>query len=163
MPTEETPPPDNEANGSGTDDTVAIEPVGDPSGETVREQGRFDFWIPAMMLVLGLLLGGGLMWIVTDDGSDTTSDSATESASPAPTSTVTATSTATDLQVTVPAECLELANNTQEILDLVDQAVTAAGDLDAGALSDVVSELESAQTDIEAQSQACEDAASETN
>jgi hypothetical protein len=160
VPTEETPPPDNEPV---ADDTVAIEPVDESASEPVQGPGRFDFWIPAMMLVLGLLLGGGLMWIVTDDGSDSGSDTAADSASTAPVSTVTATSTATDLQVTVPAECLELANNTQEILDLVDQAVTAAGDLDAGALSDVVSQLESAQTDIEAQSQACQDAAGETN
>ena len=39
----------------------------------------------------------------------------------------------------------------------------AAADLDAGALSDVVSELETAQGDLEAQSQACEDAANAAN
>jgi hypothetical protein len=161
VPTDETPPPSDQE--PAADDTVALEPVDESAGQPVQGPGRFDFWIPAMMLVLGLLLGGGLMWIVTDDGSDSGSDTATESASPAPASTVTATSTATDLQVTVPAECLELADNTQEILDLVDQAVTAAGDLDAGALSDVVSELESAQADIEAQSQACQDAAGDSN
>lgn len=115
------------------------------------------------MLVVGLLIGGGLTWLVTMDGSDDSSTTASDSASPTPAPTVTTSPTATDLVVTVPTECLALADNTQQVLDLVDQAVTAAGDLDAGALSDIVSQLETAQSDLESQSQACQDAAGETS
>lgn len=160
-----TPPEDS----GTTDDTVSLPADESGSGssdesnpEPVQAPGRYDFWIPAMMLVLGLILGGGLVWLVTMDGSDDGSDSADATpTSAAP--TVTATSTTTDVEVTVPAECLDLADNTQEILDLVDEAVAAVGDLDAGALSDVVSQLETAQADLESQSQACESAAGETN
>ncbi|MEO8105751.1 MAG: hypothetical protein ABI720_00395 [Actinomycetes bacterium] len=151
----------SEENSSSADDTVAL-PVAESGDKTVQAPGRFDFWIPAMMLVLGLLLGGGLIWLVTLDGSDDASVGAEGTAtSAAP--TVTTTSTTTDLEVTVPSECLDLADNTQEILDLLDQAVTAVGELDAGALSDVVAQLETAQTDLESQSQACENAASASN
>ncbi|HUV47641.1 MAG TPA: hypothetical protein VMX11_01580, partial [Actinomycetes bacterium] len=144
MQNDETSPED----GGATDDTVSLpadQPSSEPSSDPVQASGRFDFWIPAMMLVLGLLLGGGLVWIVAMDGSDdgsTTADATPTVAGP----TVTTTSTTTDLEVTVPAECLDLADNTQEILDLIDQAVAAVSDLDAGALSDVVSQLETAQT-----------------
>ena len=156
MQNEGTPPEDGS---SSTDDTVAL-PAAESADEPVHAPGRNDVWIPAMMLVLGLLLGGGLVWLVTMDGSDDASEPAADtSTSAAP--TVTTTSTTTDLEVTVPAECLDLADNTQEILDLIDQAVAAVGDLDAGALSDVVSQLETAQADLEAQSQACESAASD--
>lgn len=150
---------------SRDDDTVSL-PVDDASEESVQAPGRFDFWIPAMMLVLGLLLGGGLVWLVTMDGSDDPSESVSDIASDTATSatpTVTATATATDLEVTVPSECLALSDNTQQILDLVDEAVSAVADLDAAALSDVVSQLETAQSDLETQSEACESAASESN
>lgn len=143
------------------DDTVSL-PVGDESPEPLPARGRYDFWIPAMMLVLGLLLGGGLVWLVTLDGSDDTTDSASDTVSSAA-PTVTTTATTTDLEVTVPSECLELSDDAQQILDLVDEAVGAVADLDAGALSDVVSQLETAQSDLESQSQACESAANESN
>lgn len=150
-----------EDGGSSADETAKL-PVDTSNDERPPSSGRFDFWIPAMMLVLGLILGGGLVWLVTMDGSDDASETVGDTTS-IDTPTVTTTSTTTDLEVTVPAECLDLADNTQQILDLIDEAVTAAADLDAGALSDVVGELETAQGDLEAQSQACEDAANASN
>jgi hypothetical protein len=150
-----------EEGGSSAEDTEML-PADASSAEPPQSPARFDFWIPAMMLILGLILGGGLVWLVTMDGSDDASEVADNTAtSAAP--TVTTTSTTTDLEVTVPAECLDLADNTQQILDLIDEAVAAAADLDAGALSEVVSELEAAQADLETQSQACEDAANSSN
>lgn len=122
------------------------------------EQGRsVSVWlVPLVALVVGLLAGAGIYALASDD--DTTTAEPTQAAStPAPTQTVTETPEP-DVSVTIPGECVEVVDSAEQLLDLVDDAAQAVQDLSPSDLNDVLREMEDAQTELEAQIQACEDA-----
>ena len=126
----------------------------------LRDEGRTErstpsWLIPAATFVVGLLLGGGVILATTSGGGDETAAGTTSpSASSSPSPTVSS-SVPPDRTITVPGECLALADDSQKVLDLVDQAVTSARDLDASGLSDVVRQLQQSRDSLDRNTQAC--------
>lgn len=118
-----------------------------------------SWWIPAATFVVGLVLGGGVI-AATSSGDDAATTSA---ASPSPSTSASSPgvsaspSTPADATLTVPGECLQVAEDSQKVLDLVNDAVAAVRDLDASALSDVVREIQSSQDTLTKQTEACKD------
>ena len=55
----------------------------------------------------------------------------------------------------MPAECLDVARDSQALVELTEQAASAARDLDAGRLSDVVRQIDEAQTTLRTHAEAC--------
>ena len=139
--------------------------TGPPLADPPRFRG-VGVLLPAIALVVGLLVGGlfvGLTgWGSSEDQTSqgTASTSSTSSTSSAGSSSSSAPS---DVVVTVPGACLTLTNDSQDLLDLVDQAVQAARDLNASELSSVVSKLQDAQSRLRAQTEACRTAATTSN
>ncbi len=130
-----------------------------------RGTGRFFLLVPAVAFVVGLVLGGVVV-AITGIG-DTTRQPAVAGSTASPTGSPSASSPATsgtsptssDATVTIPGQCLQLTNNSQQLLDLVGQAATAARDLDAAKLSAVVSRLQQVQQQLKQQTDACRSAA----
>lgn len=138
----------------------------DASGPPLAEQPRgrgVGVLLPAIALVVGLVAGGLFVGLTDLGGSgDTTSQGPTSTSSTSPASS-SSSSTPADVVITVPGACLSLTDDSQELLDLVDQAATAARDLDAAALSSVVSKLQDAQSQLRTQTDACRTAATTSN
>lgn len=123
--------------------------------------GRQAWWIPAATFVVGLVLGGGVI-AATQSGGDAqaggdTSSSPSASDSPSSPTDSPSPSGPADAVLTVPGECLQIAEDSQEVLDLVNDAVAAARDLDASALSDVVREIQAGQESLNEQTTLCRD------
>jgi len=147
-------------SGRTADDATArgLSPV-DPPRRSV------GLLLPALALVVGLVVGG-LFVGLTDmgDSGDQASQvakaagSANSTASPSSNS-----SSSSEMVLTVPQACLDLTDDSQDLLDLVEQAVTAARDLDASGLSAVVSKLQDAQERLRTQTEACRTAATASN
>jgi hypothetical protein len=113
--------------------------------------------VAALTFLAGLVLGGAVVAASTsgDEGEDPAQATrATQTVPSAPTASVTEGPT-----VTVPAACLEVANRTDEVLALVNDAATAARDLNASELSSVVRELQQTQSDLRQKSSDCRSAA----
>ncbi|MDN5767390.1 MAG: hypothetical protein L0H78_16430 [Humibacillus sp.] len=125
---------------------------------SVEPVGRQRWFIPVITFVVGLLLGGLVIWAVRSGDSG----SATPDASTAPTVAATgptsgSTAAPTTATVVVPAECLMVSEDASTLNDLVRRAVTAARDLDASALSTVVREIDTAQAALRQHADACKD------
>jgi hypothetical protein len=164
-------------------ESAAAKETSTPSSEgrlTVDQAraGRSAYLLPAIALVAGLLIGGVFVALtgIGAGGSSGTSGqavsngaAATGSESPgsgtagSTSATAEASASPTDITITVPAECVQLTNDSQRLLDLVDQAVTAARDLDATRLSEIVSQLKQAQEQLQQQTDACRAAAPSTS
>ncbi len=135
-----------------------------PSTSPTPTRGQ-PWWIPAATFVVGLLLGGSVIAAtMSGDGTDT----AASAASPSPSTSLSPSSVgpgspsptgAGDVTVTVPDQCLQLAQDSQQVLDLVNQAAAAARDLDAAKLADLVRQMQSRQDELSSQTSACRDAA----
>lgn len=155
---------DDATRGTSEGSSGDTQEIGPPLADTPRR--GVGALLPAIALVVGLVVGG-LFVGLTDLGgsgdqasSGTPSTSSTGSAS-SPGST--SSGTPSDVVITVPGACLTLTDNSQELLDLVDQAVTAARDLNASELSSVVSKLKDTQDRLRTQTEACRTAASTSN
>lgn len=146
--------------------------AGKPSsgGVTVHQvrPSRVSYLVPAVALVVGLVVGGGFVALTglgTGSGSAEQTGPGGETSGTGPTSGETAVSSPgsgpspTDIEITVPAECVQLTNDSQRLLDLVTEAAAAARDLDASRLSVVVSQLQQAQQQLQQQTDACRSAA----
>jgi hypothetical protein len=153
------------------DDTTPGEsstPEGDPATRPAvvtrdRRSERYFLIVPALAFVIGVLLGGVVvaatgLGVSSNDGT-TAAGGASSSPSPTETGASATTSTSSDVVVTVPGECLQLSDESQQLLDLIDQAVQAARDLDATKLSGIVSQLQQAQQQLRTQTDACRAAA----
>ena len=135
--------------------------AGPPLAESSRARG-VGVLLPAIALVVGLVVGGLFVGLTDLGGSgDTASQGPTSTSSTSPAGS--SSSTPTDVVITVPGACLTLTDDSQELLDLVDQAAKAARDLDAAALSSVVSKLQDAQSRLRTQTDACRTAATTSN
>jgi hypothetical protein len=127
------------------------------SAPTGGNGGPVGWLIPAVTFLVGLVLGGLVIGLLRSDfgdgdGSAAGTTPSTASATPAP-------STSLAEPITIPGECVQIASDSQQLLDLVDQAVTAARDLDAEQLSSIVSQLQDQQQRVRDQAAACQQAA----
>lgn len=131
-----------------------------------RPRGRASklFWIvPALTFLAGLVLGGVLIGVAgtgSDDvpglGPDDGEETAEAGESPSPES---ATEPTQDRTVTVPASCLEVAQLSQEAIDLTREAAEAVGSLDARRLQEIVDELQALEPEINELAARCQDEA----
>jgi hypothetical protein len=148
-----------------TDPTTPRETPDDGAGATSdrtresrpapRTVGPRWWLIPAITFLVGLLLGGVVIGALRP-GTPDAAAGPTPSASATPTaSNPTATGSPATATVVVPAECLELAKDSQSLVDLTQQAAAAARDLDAGRLSDVVRQIDTAQSTLRLHADAC--------
>lgn len=123
--------------------------------------------VPLATFLVGLLLGAAVLALTR--GGDTASTVATTdptarvtvTASPAPTGSPTVAepaATPSDVTVTVPAECLELAQDARDAGGLLEDAATAARDLDANRLADIVRKMQTARDDLDTGASACQNA-----
>lgn len=125
-----------------------------PSTSTASRRDRRFLLVPAITFLLGLVLGGVLIGVADlgADGSD-----GTQEAAPAPT---TASATPSDdVTVTVPRACLDVAERTEEVLDLVQRAAAAIGDLDARELGTIVDEMQTLEPEVRENAAACQELA----
>lgn len=123
----------------GDDDLVAAPGDG---------RGRARWVVPVVTLVLGLLLGAVAVWFVLRASTEPTP----VTAQPTPEAT---TPTVSD-EVAVPRACLNIADGAQELQRLVDQAMKAAGKLDAAGLSALVRQIDEQQAALRDDTVTCQ-------
>ncbi len=136
------------------------QPTPPPSTPAPPAKPRPAAWlIPAVALLVGVILGGVIIWVST---SSSRSGSGISTAIPTVTETVTPTngtsSPGTVATLSVPAECLQVADDSKAVVDLVQQSVTAARDLDAAKLSDLVRQIQAAQQTLQTHAASCQQA-----
>lgn len=125
-----------------------------PSTSNAPRRDRRFLLVPAITFLLGLVLGGVLIGVANlgPDGADGTGEAA-----PAP-----ATSSATptdDVTVTVPRPCVDVAERSEEVLDLVQRAAAAVGDLNARELGTIVDEMQALEPEVRENAAACQELA----
>jgi hypothetical protein len=120
--------------------------------------------LPAFMLVLGVIMGAVAVAALKPDSGPLGSPPGSAAGS-----TPTATSRP-DVPIgparpgtpgataTVPAACAALAAEARRAAQLLDEAATAARDLDAGRMADIVRRMQDARDALTSQSSACTDA-----
>ncbi len=119
------------------------------------------FWIlPTVTFLVGVLLTALVLELSGSGEADdeAAGPGASQTTSAAPTGG--ATTARPDATITVPGSCLNVADNTQELLSLVRDAATAASTLDASKLSAIVRQLQDSQAKVQEQATACQSAAS---
>lgn len=125
---------------------------------TSTEQPRNAWWIPAATFAVGLLLGGGVIAATMSGGDGDTSAGPPTASVSAPAASASP-SSSSEVTLTIPSECLQVAEDSQKVLDLVNDAATAVRDLDAARLSDIVRDLQVGQKTLSDQAAACRDSA----
>jgi hypothetical protein len=152
--------PDREPDKQPAGDLPAggARPAGAPDGPGTGQAGRrravtAGVLVPAITFLVGLLLGTALMWAGSDRGDEVAGSDPT----PAPSQSAPTTSATgrPDATVTVPGSCLDLADSAEEAAELVEDAATAAQDLDASELSSIVRQMQESRTEIESRAGDC--------
>ena len=156
-PTQPHPKPDTTPAAPGTPMPPATPARSAPAttGQPPRAVGARWWLIPAVTFVIGLVLGGALVGALRPESAEVAGDALPSPTSTGPQPTTTVTGAPATGTVVVPAECLDVARDSQALLDLTEQAVAAARDLDAGRLSDIVRQIDEAQTTLRTHTQAC--------
>lgn len=125
-----------------------------PDEEAGSSWRRWTVLLPAGTFLVGVLLGGAVVGAAgqDDDGSGTVAQGS-PSASPTPTA-----SGDGDLVVTVPGPCVQVADRAEAAYALLDRGIAAARDLDAGALAELVDEVQRDRPEVQALVQRCREA-----
>lgn len=128
-----------------------------------RRRGSSLFWmLPALTFLAGLLLGGVLVGVTAGGsggipGFGGEDETATEAGGEADSEG--SPQDPGDRTVTVPVECLEAAERSQEALGLTRQAAEAIGSFDARRLQEIVDELQGLEPEVNALARSCQDRA----
>jgi hypothetical protein len=145
----------------GVDETAAG--TAPQRGGRDRSAGRLTWLLPALTFVVGVVLGAVVVAAIdSGGGAGTAADGSTAgpgggtTATPTPSAGAPKDTTAT---MTVPAACAALAGDARDAAGLLEQAATAARDLDAKALADVARRMQVARDRLTAQADACQGAA----
>ena len=133
------------------------------SGPDVAPSTNRAWLIPAVTFLVGLALGAVVVAVSASGGDE--SPSAGDQPSGTPTASVPSASVTAspDVSVTVPGECVEVADDAQVLLSLVDDAAGAVRDLNASALSSILDEMQAAQTTLQEQVDLCQSAQDSTS
>ncbi len=131
-------------------------------GSSDGRHGMGGRWwaLPAATFLVGVVLGAGVLWASsgTDSGLRAGGPSSSTSKSSSP-SVVTLTATvAPSATLSVPRTCLKVADDSKAVTDIVTQMVSAARDLDASKLSDLLRQLQTAQTTLGEDAATCKEA-----
>lgn len=123
------------------------------SGTTNRSTpGVWFVLAPAIALVVGLLLGGLLVWAGQDDPSKVTAPDPDPTSSPTPSATA-----GEDTAVVVPSECLEAADTVEEATEVFRDLAGALRDFRADELRQLLTRLETLEAQARSQADACRD------
>ncbi|WP_404390805.1 hypothetical protein [Humibacillus xanthopallidus] len=120
-----------------------------------RVVGARWWLIPAVTFVIGLLLGGVVVGVLRSGSVDVSGAASPSATATGPQPTSTGTGLPATATVVVPAECVDVARDSQTLVELTEQAASAARDLDAGRLSDVVRQIDEAQATLRTHAEAC--------
>ena len=107
---------------------------------------------PAIALVVGLVIGGLVVWA----GQGGSSNEAAPSTTPSPTPSASATAPG-NATVVVPRECLAAADTVQEATDVFRDLVSAFRDFRAEELRNLLDRLETLQKQARSEADACRD------
>jgi len=116
--------------------------------------------LPALTFAVGLALGAAVVGVSQLGGSSSDEPLAAPSSSSTPAPEPVAPSPSA-LRITVPAPCVEAAEQAETAYDVLDRAVTAVRELDARQLADVVDAAQTERAETEALVDACQAAAGE--
>jgi len=116
--------------------------------------------LPALTFAVGLALGAAVVGVSQLGGSSSDEPLAAPSSSSTPASEPVAPSPSA-LLITVPAPCVQAAEQAETAYAVLDQAVTAVRELDARQLADVVDAAQTERSETEALIDACRTAAGE--
>lgn len=121
--------------------------------------GGAPWLVPALAFLVGVILGGVIIWVST---SSSRSGSGLSTATPTVTASVTpsdgTSSPRAAATFSVPAQCLQVADDSKAVVELVNQSVAAARDLDASKLSGLVRQIQAAQQTLQANATSCRQA-----
>jgi hypothetical protein len=121
----------------------------------VRHESARRFWIlPAATFLVGLVLGGALIALTGFGSDDDPTATPAVTASPNPSASGSPSASA----LVVPGECVQIAEDSQALLALVNDAAQAALELDADQLSDLVAQMKTQQELVRSQAAACQSA-----
>lgn len=139
----------------GTGGTRATPPAAPAAAPAAPEQRRWGWLVPAVTFLLGLVLGGIIIF-AQQSGRDAASSGGAGTPTPTTATSVPSGTTSSPVAVVrVPAECLSVADDSKALVDVASSAVTAARDLDAAALADAVRRLDEAQKKVTASADTC--------
>lgn len=116
--------------------------------------------LPVVTFVLGALIGVALMGLARSGSGDDQAKESPPAGSTASSAASPSQSPLTTTAVVVPSACLAIADQAQELQGLMTTAATAARDLDASKLSDMVRQVGQVQAQIRASTADCRAAAS---
>ena len=142
---------------SDTSPDSAPSPSG--SGSSATEESAWKRWsvlLPALTFLVGLALGAAVIGVAqsTDEGVEGPEALASPgAAAPSPTPT------SGDLNVTIPASCVEAAEKAEFAYDVLQDAASAVRDLDARRLAEVVDLAQTEQAEVDRLISACREAA----
>ena len=123
-----------------------------PRVERRRQRGLVP--VPAVTFLVGLLLGGAVVWAGLSPGSG---GSASGPPSPRPSATVTV--RPSQAPTVVPQACVRAGRSAGQVLTLVRQAADALGSLEAQRLQQLAARAQQLEQQVRADVQACQAAA----
>lgn len=123
---------------------------GAPASPPRSTPGAWFVLAPAAALVVGLLLGGLLVWAGRDDPSGVSAPEDGATAAPSPSAAA-----GEDTAVVVPSECLEAADTVEEATDVFRDLAGAVRDLRTGELPELLTRLERLDAQARSQADAC--------
>jgi len=138
------------AAGPGPDDHRP--PPASQPGDRSTGPSRAFWLVPALTFAVGLLLG--TLVVAAATSGDDADPPAQAVATPDPTPAA-----EDDLEVVVPASCLQAAEQAEEVVEIMNRGVAAAGDLDAEMVQTALDELVEIRPTIEALIDQCREAA----
>lgn len=135
-----------------------------PTQQSRGPRGASVFWLlPALTFVIGLLIGGivvGLTGFGVDSavGEQEPGDAAAGEPEEPEAPATPEPGSSPDRTITVPGECLQVAERSQEALTLTQEAAQALGELDARRLQGIVDRLQDLEPQVRELAAACQEA-----
>ncbi len=147
--------PKNEPAKEPAKEPQAAKPAESAAETAPTTMGRTWWLLPALTFLVGLVLGGVVIGALRSGDTSTTAPPTPSASSAVPDSSASTTTAPAVATVVVPAECLQVADDSRGLVDLTQQAAAAVRDLDAAKLSDLVRQIDTAQTTLRQHADAC--------
>jgi hypothetical protein len=136
----------------GTDNAGSDKDGAPPTNR--RGLSTLSWLLPAATFLVGLVIGFAVWGAADDDGDGGSQAQGTPSVTDSP---VTGDDNGRTATVTVPQSCLDAIEESEQSLDLLEEAVQAIGDLDAGRLQELVGDLQGASERIRELGEECQE------
>lgn len=133
-------------NGDPSENPDTRDPVTPGGSGGPRPLSRWVVAAPSIALVLGMLLGGSLIWVTTNDTSPNAEDERDDDPDSRP---------SPGTAVVVPDACLEAAETVREATELIRSGLDDIRAFRAEELIDLLNDLEDLDSEARAQAQTC--------